>query len=86
MERAAIFIKDLVVAILFLPLFAVIVLIIAAPFYLVGGMASAFLNSWPVAEYYIDRFLTTILPEPWLRSVMHRAHGWVELYKDPHSR
>ncbi|TBE22899.1 hypothetical protein [Rhizobium ruizarguesonis] len=86
MERAAIFVKDLIVAILFLPLFAGIVLIIAAPFYLVGGTASAFLNSWPVAEYYIDGYLTTILPASWLRGVMRRADRWVELYQDPNRR
>lgn len=86
MRSAAIFVKDVVLAVLFLPLFFSIGLVIAIIFGLVGGVPSAFVSAWPLLEYYIDRFLLPVLPTSWIACTMRRADKYLDFYSDPSRR
>lgn len=86
MKGAAFFAKDAILAVLFLPVFFSIGLLIAIIFGLVGGFPSAFVSAWPFLEYYIDRFLTPLLPPSWIACAMRRADIYIDFYSDPARR
>jgi hypothetical protein len=55
----------IVVALLWLPIFLALALLLGLMFGLVGGGASALVAVWPLMLFYHDRFVLAVVPPHW---------------------
>lgn len=79
------FILDVVLALLFLPLFIALALLAGGVFMLVGGIASAVVAAWPIVLYYHDRFLLAVIPPSWTLNFIRRVQAYVDFHSDPNA-
>jgi hypothetical protein len=76
---------DIVVALLVLPFFLTIALLLGLIFGLVGGWASAIVAAWPILLFYHDRYLLMFVPSNWTFGAIRRVQAYVDFYSDTDS-